>query len=83
MASEEPRKFAPGQGFFYSNTNFLLLGQIAAKVTGTPIGKLIRERIFEPLAMTHSSYPFTTALPAPAIMSALTEVVSPGNVSTP
>jgi D-alanyl-D-alanine carboxypeptidase len=65
IASEEPRKFPVGQGFFYSNTNFLLLGQIAAKVTGRPIGRLIRERIFEPLGMAQSSYPFTTALPTP------------------
>jgi D-alanyl-D-alanine carboxypeptidase len=60
-----PAKFAPGQGFFYSNTNFVLLGQIAEKVTGTPIGRLLRERIFAPLGMTHTTYPFTTAIAAP------------------
>jgi D-alanyl-D-alanine carboxypeptidase len=60
-----PPKFAPGQGFFYSNTNFLLLAKIAEKVTGKPIGHLLRERIFDPLGMTHTSYPYTTALPAP------------------
>jgi len=60
-----PPKFAPGQGFFYSNTNFLLLAKIAEKVTGRPIGQLLRERIFDPLGMTHTSYPYTTALPAP------------------
>ena len=61
-----PPKFAPGQGFFYSNTNFLLLAKIAEKVTGKPIGRLLRERIFDPLGMTHTSYPYTTALPAPS-----------------
>jgi D-alanyl-D-alanine carboxypeptidase len=60
-----PPKFAPGQGFFYSNTNFLLLAKIAEKVTGEPIGRLLRVRIFDPLGMTHTSYPYTTALPAP------------------
>jgi D-alanyl-D-alanine carboxypeptidase len=60
-----PPKFAPGDGFFYSNTNFLLLGKIAEDVTGEPIGRLLRERIFEPLGMTHTSYPYSTALPAP------------------
>jgi D-alanyl-D-alanine carboxypeptidase len=60
-----PPKFAPGQGFFYSNTNFLLLGKIAEKVTGKPIGHLLRERIFDPLGMTHTSYPYSTALPTP------------------
>ena len=60
-----PPKFAPGEGFFYSNTNFLLLAKIAEDVTGKPIGRLLRERIFDPLGMTHTSYPYTTALPTP------------------
>jgi D-alanyl-D-alanine carboxypeptidase len=58
-------KFVPGQGFFYSNTNFLLLGKVAEKATGKPIGLLLRERIFEPLGMTETSYPYSTTLPAP------------------
>lgn len=58
-------RFAPGQGFFYSNTNFLLLGKIAEEVAGRPVGRLLRDRIFEPLGMTETTYPFSTALPAP------------------
>jgi D-alanyl-D-alanine carboxypeptidase len=60
-----PPKFAPGQGFFYSNTNFILLGKIAEQVTGEPIGRLLRERIFVPLGMSQTTYPYTTALSAP------------------
>ena len=58
-------KFPAGQGFFYSNTNFLMLGQIAEKLTGKPIARLMRERIFEPLGMSQTTYPYTTALPKP------------------
>jgi D-alanyl-D-alanine carboxypeptidase len=61
----EPPKFAPGQGFFYSNTNFLMLGHIAEKVTGEPLARLMRERIFGPLGMTHTTYPFVGELPTP------------------
>lgn len=60
-----PPKFPAGQGFFYSNTNFLMLGKIAEKLTGRPIARLMRERIFEPLGMTETSYPYTTSLPTP------------------
>ena len=42
-----------------------MLGQIAEKLTGKPIARLMRERIFEPLGMTETSYPYTTALPKP------------------
>ena len=58
-------KFPAGQGFFYSNTNFLMLGQIAEKLTGKPIARLMRERIFKPLGMAQTTYPYTTALPKP------------------
>jgi D-alanyl-D-alanine carboxypeptidase len=65
ISASLPPKFAPGKGFFYSNTNFLLLGQIAEKVTGQPVGRLLRQRIFAPLGMTETSYPYSTAMPAP------------------
>jgi len=60
-----PRKFAPGAGFFYSDTNTLMLGKIAETVTGKSIGTLLRERIFKPLALKQTSFPATTALADP------------------
>lgn len=71
-----PPKFAPGQGFFYSNTNFLLLGQIAQKVTGESIGRLLRERIFKPLGMSNTSYPYTTAMPKPYLNGYTNQIAS-------
>jgi len=49
--------FPPNQGFHYSNTNYLLLGEIAEKVTHTPLNVLFKRRIFNPLGMTHSELP--------------------------
>jgi D-alanyl-D-alanine carboxypeptidase len=60
-----PRKFAPGQGFFYSNTNFVMLGRIVEMVTGNPIAQVMRRRIFKPLKMRQTSYPYSLALPKP------------------
>jgi D-alanyl-D-alanine carboxypeptidase len=59
------RKFAPGKGFFYSDTNTLMLGKIAEAVTGKSIGTLLRERIFQPLKLKGTSFPATTKIPAP------------------
>ncbi len=61
----QPLKFAPGTGFFYSDTNTLMLGQIAEAVTGKPIGALLRERIFAPLKLKGTSFPSTSKLPRP------------------
>lgn len=38
----------------YCNTNYVLLGHILEKVTDRSYSDLLRERIFEPCAMTHS-----------------------------
>jgi D-alanyl-D-alanine carboxypeptidase len=60
-----PRMFPPGQGFFYSNTNFVMLGQIIEQVTGQPYAQVLRTKILEPLKLAATSYPSTTAIPAP------------------
>jgi D-alanyl-D-alanine carboxypeptidase len=59
------RLFAPGDGYYYSNTNFVMLGHIVERVTGEPIARVMKKRIFDPLKMRETSYPSTTRLPAP------------------
>ncbi len=49
-----PAQFKPGERFEYSNSNYALLGLIAEEVTGQTLGKLMEERIFEPLGMSAS-----------------------------
>jgi len=62
---DAPRLFSTGDGFFYSNTNFLMLGKIIERVTGRPIRQVMKRRIFKPLGMKHTSYPSGPALPRP------------------
>jgi D-alanyl-D-alanine carboxypeptidase len=61
----QPRKFPPGEGFFYSDTNTLMLAKIAEAVTGKTIGALLHERLFAPLGLTGTSFPSTSQLPRP------------------
>jgi len=46
--------FAPGEGWEYSTTNFILLGMAIEKATGKTLDQLYQERIFEPLGMENS-----------------------------
>ena len=46
--------FEPGTSWRYSNTGYLLAGQIAETVSGQPLVELYRTRIFEPLGMEDS-----------------------------
>ncbi len=46
--------FAPGKGYRYSNTDYVLLGAVIEKATGQPIAALIRAEFLEPLGLTHT-----------------------------
>jgi CubicO group peptidase (beta-lactamase class C family) len=53
---DKPLQFQPGEGFGYSNSNWVLLGYIIERITGKPYASVIGERIFEPAGMAHSGY---------------------------
>jgi D-alanyl-D-alanine carboxypeptidase len=67
MGLAQPVKFQPGQGYYYSNTNTVLLGRIVEQLTGNSLGAEIQRRILTPLGMSQSSFPAVTsdALPDP------------------
>lgn len=46
----------PGACFHYSNSNFVLLGEVVKQVTGRPVSREIRERLLDPLELTRTSY---------------------------
>ena len=47
---------APGTRFYYSNANYVLLGQIVEEVTGRPLERVVLDRIFRPLDLEDTSY---------------------------
>lgn len=54
---EGGKVFDPGQGWFYSNTNTVLLGMIVEEITGQPIGQHITETFITPLGLADTFYP--------------------------
>lgn len=59
IAASHPTYFEPGQGFHYSNTNFILLGMVIEKATGNTAAEEIDERIVKPLGLKHTYLPDT------------------------
>ena len=49
--------FTPGDEWSYSNSNYVLLPEIVARVSGMPFSEFARKRIFEPLGMMSTSHP--------------------------
>ena len=60
-----PRLFTPGNGFNYSDTNFVMLGRIVELVTHKPLAQLMGSMLFRPLGMRDSSYPTDNRRPRP------------------
>ena len=46
--------FAPGEGWEYSTTNFILLAMAIEAATSKPLDQLYQERIFDPLGMENT-----------------------------
>ncbi|WP_373693449.1 serine hydrolase domain-containing protein [[Mycobacterium] burgundiense] len=67
VAYRHPPQFAPGTSYDYSNTNYALLGLIAEKAGGRPLGRQFADRLFGPLALAQTTLPAAddTSLPAP------------------
>src|SRR3954462_6885244 len=49
--AKKPLDFDPGTKWQYSNTNYVLLGQIVQKASGQDLYTFLQQRIFQPLAM--------------------------------
>jgi D-alanyl-D-alanine carboxypeptidase len=47
--------FEPGADWSYSNSAFFILGGVIEKVSGEPLAKVFKTRLFAPAGMTHSA----------------------------
>ncbi|EDX64744.1 alkaline D-peptidase [Bacillus cereus 03BB108] len=57
MGISLPPDFAPGKGWSYSNTGYVVLGILIEKVTGNSYAEEIEKRIIEPLDLSNTFLP--------------------------
>lgn len=67
LGAEHSPYFPPGAGFYYSSTNYIVLGEIVHQVTGHAIENEVRTRLIRPLHLSSTTFPTaTTAAPRQA-----------------
>jgi len=54
LEKETRGKFAPGTSWAYSNSGYVVLGLIVAKISGVPYAEFLERRIFAPLQMRNT-----------------------------
>ncbi|GHD24469.1 serine hydrolase domain-containing protein [Streptomyces galbus] len=64
-AFKHPVLFPPGQKFYYSNTNLILLGLVVEKMSGQQLAGYIHDHILQPAGLDHTSFPVGTEFPDP------------------
>jgi D-alanyl-D-alanine carboxypeptidase len=73
--------FEPGEGFHYSNTNYILLGMIVEQLTNRSLQESLDERLFAPIGMAHTSLPDTAELPSPFARGYGMDITSPAGAT--
>jgi CubicO group peptidase (beta-lactamase class C family) len=54
LRGEAKGRFAPGTSWAYSNSGYVVLGLVVARVSGKPFGEFLRQRVLAPLQMAHT-----------------------------
>jgi CubicO group peptidase (beta-lactamase class C family) len=63
----QPRRFAPGENWDYSHTNYVILGRALAAVGGAPLADLLQREVLDPLGLDQTVSSVSPAIPAPAL----------------
>lgn len=54
--AERPLVYPPGRGFLYSDTGFILLGEVVRRVSGEPLDRYLERILFRPLGLRDTAF---------------------------
>ncbi|MFE0605420.1 serine hydrolase domain-containing protein [Streptomyces sp. NPDC058892] len=67
IAMSRPMARPPGSGFAYSHADWVLLGDIIARVEERPLGEVMREKVLEPMGLTQTDISSRAEIPPPVL----------------
>ncbi len=56
LLAKVPFDYPPGTGFQYSDTGFILLGEVVHRVSGLTLDRYLEQHVFKPLGMRDTSF---------------------------
>jgi uncharacterized protein YbbC (DUF1343 family)/CubicO group peptidase (beta-lactamase class C family) len=56
LLAELPLDYPPGTAFQYSDTGFILLGEVVRRVSGEPLDVYLKRTLFRPLGLTQTAF---------------------------
>ncbi|MCQ9130645.1 serine hydrolase domain-containing protein [Streptomyces hilarionis] len=62
---KHPVLFAPGQEFYYCNTNLILLGLVVEKMSGQHLNEYVHQHILDPAGLDDTLFPVGNEFPTP------------------
>src|SRR6266404_6236862 len=66
-AFERPMQFEPGTNWSYAHTNFMILGEILAKIGNKPLDVLLREKVLIPMGLKNTVASQVSDIPSPIL----------------
>ena len=72
----QPPMFAPGAEYYYSNTNYVLLGLIIEQLDGKSLAVSFEDRLFGPLGMSETTFAAATSSAIPAVRAQMGRCVA-------
>ncbi|WMJ72926.1 serine hydrolase domain-containing protein [Cytophagaceae bacterium ABcell3] len=77
---DHPSRFPPGTNVSYSNSNTLLASLVVDYATGVKHGKLLRDKILDPLRLNDTFYPFHDNLPEHGVAQGYFDLYNNGKI---
>jgi D-alanyl-D-alanine carboxypeptidase len=63
LIESRPRLSSPGEGWFYSGSNYVVLGLLVEEATGASLSEELRRRILDPLGLADTDLPELSSSP--------------------
>ena len=81
--ARKPLDFKPGEDWQYSNTGYIVAGEIIEKVSGQPLFAFVRDRILKPVGITDAIDISAENLKAPDALGYERRALAPNRPTTP